>query len=110
MKYLLRVRSLVAVLATLVMLLASPSLVWAQGITVKGTVTDAKKEALPGVSVRVKGTSNGALTGMKGEYSLKGVAKNATLVFSFIGMKTQEVALAGRTNLDVVLSEDAKIT
>ena len=110
MKYLLRVRSLVAVLATLVMLLASPSLVWAQGITVKGTVTDAKKEALPGVSVRVKGTSNGALTGMKGEYSLKGVAKNATLVFSFIGMKTQEVALAGRTTVDVVLSEDAKVT
>lgn len=110
MKYLLRVRSLVAVLATLVMLLASPSLAWAQGITVKGTVTDAKKEALPGVSVRVKGTSNGALTGMKGEYTLKGVAKNATLVFSFIGMKTQEVALAGRTTLDVVLSEDAKIT
>lgn len=110
MKYLLRVRALLMTLVAVAMFLGTPGVSWAQSLTVKGMVTDAKHEALAGVSVRVKGTSNGALTGVKGDFALKGVAKNATLVFSFIGMKTQEVAVGGRSTINVVLTDDAKMT
>lgn len=78
--------------------------VFAQNITVKGKVTDAEtKETLIGVSVIVKGTSNGTQTDMNGNYSINAPA-DATLVFNYIGFGSQEVALSGRTTVDVQLS------
>ena len=70
----------------------------AQTRTVTGTVTSAEDEMpVPGVSVSVKGTTLGTVTNIDGEYELK-VPENAkTLVFSFVGMKTQEVAIEGTT-------------
>jgi TonB-linked SusC/RagA family outer membrane protein len=74
---------------------------------VSGSVTDANGP-LPGASVVVKGTTNGTQTDFDGNYSLDNVDGDATLVVSYIGYSTQEVALNGRTTVNVVLAEDAQ--
>ena len=74
---------------------------------VSGKVTDSSGSPLPGVSVVVKGTTNGTITDANGNYSLPTVPENATLQFSFVGMKAQEVVVAGRTTINVTLVEDA---
>lgn len=74
---------------------------------IKGTVKDAVGMTLPGVSVQEKGTSNGVITDADGKYNIN-ASSNATLVFSFIGMATQEVAVEGKSKVDVVLSESAE--
>ena len=74
-------------------------------ITVTGQVKDAYGP-VAGATVVVKGTSNGATTDVDGNYSIKGVRKGQTLVFSFIGYKTQEIA-ASKSTIDVTLAEDA---
>jgi len=73
---------------------------------VSGKVTDSTGSPLPGVSVVVKGTTNGTITDGNGNYSLPNVPENATLQFSFVGMKAQEVAVAGKTSITVVLEEE----
>lgn len=75
-------------------------------ITVKGVVTDEKGTPLTGVSVRVKGTNNGTLTGNDGSYSLI-VPDNAVLQISYIGYETQEIAVNGQTTLNVHLKVSA---
>lgn len=79
----------------------------AQSRTISGTVTDAADGSrIPGATVFVKGTSSGTATGENGTYSLS-VPQNAqTLVFSFIGMKPQEIAIGNRTTINVVLVND----
>ena len=78
-----------------------------QQSTVTGTVTDAETgDAMPGVNVLVRGTAIGAITDVAGKYSLQNVERNATLVFSFIGYVTQEVALGGRTVVDISLAAE----
>ncbi|WP_299556487.1 TonB-dependent receptor [Seonamhaeicola sp.] len=76
----------------------------AQQTTVSGTVSDASGP-LPGVNIVVKGTTQGTQTDFDGNYTLA-VDGNATLVFSFLGYKTKEVAVAGNTKIDVTLEED----
>ena len=75
--------------------------------SVSGEVTDSSGGALPGVSVVVKGTTNGTITDGNGNYSLPNVPENATLQFSFVGMKGQEIAVNGKTTVNVTLEEDA---
>ncbi len=82
-----------------------PNVVAAQ--KVQGTVSDAKGP-LPGVSVKVKGSSIGTVTDVNGKYSLNAPDGNATLVFSFVGYTTQEVPIANKSQLDVVLAETPK--
>ncbi len=77
-----------------------------QAQTVTGTVSDASGP-LPGASVVVKGTTNGTQTDFDGNYTLNDVPGDATLVFSYIGFATQEVAVNGQTTIDVTLQEDA---
>lgn len=75
---------------------------------ISGKVTDASNSPLPGVTVLVKGTSIGTITGVDGDYSLTGVPDDAeALVFSFIGMKTQEKAIGRNTIIDVTMESDA---
>lgn len=74
-------------------------------VTVTGVVSD-QMGPLPGVNVLEKGTQNGTVTGFDGDYTLT-VAEDATLVFSYVGFKTQEVAVDGQTTVDVTLAEDA---
>ncbi|WP_246484958.1 SusC/RagA family TonB-linked outer membrane protein [Chitinophaga qingshengii] len=86
-----------------------PVLVWAQQLTVKGRITGAGSgEALPGVTVRVKGTTGGAVSTPDGIYSLLLKQPDATLVFTFTGYTTQEVAVNGRNVINVVLQTGNK--
>ena len=80
--------------------------VQAQNIVVSGTVTDGEGEPLIGASVVEKGSSgNGAVTDLDGHFSIN-VPSNATLKFSYIGYIAQEIAVNGKTTIDVVLTED----
>tara|TARA_R110002050_G_scaffold300779_1_gene472593 strand:+ start:14213 stop:17710 length:3498 start_codon:yes stop_codon:yes gene_type:complete len=78
-----------------------------QSKTISGRVTDSSGAPLPGVTVVIKGTVKGTITDVDGSYSLPSVPGDGTLVFSFVGMKTQEVAVSGQSIIDVVLAEDA---
>ena len=78
-----------------------------KNIVVKGKVVDKGGEAVIGANVLVKGTSTGAVTDLDGNYTLS-VSPNATLVFSYIGMKSQTVAVNNRKQIDVTLEDEAK--
>ncbi len=74
--------------------------------TITGTVVDETGAPLPGVSVVVKGTTVGIVTDIDGNYSLDVPANAETLVFSFVGMKAQEVPIAGKTLINVTLAAE----
>lgn len=95
---------------------ASPSSIFAnvnevqitmQAATLKGQVITESGEPVIGASVMLKGTSNGTITDLDGNFTLKGMSKG-TLVISFIGYITQEIPLNGKTSLKVILKEDTK--
>lgn len=92
----------------LFMLLLSAGFVCAQQFSIKGTVIDKKlNEPIIGASVLVKGTSNGTITNMDGNYSLTNVSKGSILIVSYIGYQTQEITFNGtQTFLKVELNED----
>ncbi|KPL12508.1 MAG: hypothetical protein AMS26_17395 [Bacteroides sp. SM23_62] len=77
----------------------------AQDIQISGTVTDASGAPLPGVSIVVKGTTTGTASSVDGNFELP-VPPGATLVFSSVGMKSQEIAVGNQTVIDVVLEAD----
>ena len=77
-------------------------------ITVTGTVSDNLGPVI-GVNVSVEGTTMGGITDIDGNYTLNNVPSNATLVFSFIGYKTQQIAVNGRTRIDVKMEEDSEM-
>lgn len=93
-------------LLLLPVLLIMGSSAYAQ-ITVSGTVADATGP-IPGVNIVVQGTSNGAQSDFDGNYTIENVASDATLVFSYIGYTTQEVAVNGQSTLNVTLQEDVE--
>ena len=77
-------------------------------IVIKGKVTDKQGVAMPGVTVMLKGTTLGTATDANGQYELTVQKEHATiLVFSFVGMKTLEVAINGKSEINVKLEEDA---
>ncbi len=76
-------------------------------VKVSGKVTDSAGNALPGVSVSVKGSTNGTVTDSSGAYSLSSIPQNSVLVYSFVGMKTQEIKVAGKNSINVVLLDEA---
>ncbi|MDR3061248.1 MAG: TonB-dependent receptor [Dysgonamonadaceae bacterium] len=80
-----------------------------QAQEISGTVIDEKNEPLPGVSVSVKGTKDGMPTGLNGKFSLNVTDANAVLVFQYLGYKTQEVKIAGRTDVTVMMYEDQQL-
>ena len=88
-------------------LLLSVSLLFAQNtLSVKGKVTDVKNEAVPGVSVLVKGTMQGTITDADGLYSIQ-TNPQATLVFSFVGMQTQEIPVNNHASVNVQMKEQS---
>ena len=94
-------------LGLLLLLCLIPLCSIAQNITVKGIVKDNLGESVIGANVTEKGTTNGMITDLDGNFSLT-VQKNATLVISYIGYVTQEIAIKGNTNLNSILKEDSK--
>ena len=91
---------------TAVLMLASSEL-WAQETVVSGRVTDADDgTGLPGVNVVLQGTTTGTVTDVDGNYSLSVPSPQGTLVFTFVGMATQEVPINGRSRIDVALAPD----
>ena len=74
---------------------------------ISGTVTDQNGSAIIGASIVYKGKSNGTITDINGSYSLNEIPENATLQFSYIGMKKQDVVVGGKTTINVSLAEDA---
>ena len=96
-------RSLLLILFSAISLSVS-----AQTITVKGNVKDTSGEPVIGASVVEKGnTTNGTVTDLDGNFSIK-VDGKKTLVISYIGMKTQEVAVQGRKTINVQMVDDSK--
>lgn len=74
-------------------------------MVVQGYVTDAARDPLPGVTITVKGTSDGVITNVDGEYSIT-VSKNAILIFSYVGFVDQEIPIAGSKILNVTMEEE----
>ena len=81
----------------------------AQSKTVSGTVVDKAGEPVIGASVVVKGTTNGTITDFDGNFSLQGVPNNGTIQISFVGYKTQDVSVAGKSTVQVTLVEDTEM-
>ncbi len=75
---------------------------------VTGVVNDSSGEPLPGLSVVVKGTSNGVVTDFDGNYIISVPGNESTLVYSFIGMNTQEITVGDQTTINVVLTESTE--
>uniref|UniRef100_UPI0035644785 STN domain-containing protein n=1 Tax=Mariniphaga sediminis TaxID=1628158 RepID=UPI0035644785 len=74
--------------------------------TISGRVTDSGGQPLPGVTVVVKGTTQGTITDANGSYSLSNIPGDATLVFSFVGMRTQEIPIDEKSSINVALTEE----
>ena len=81
--------------------------IYGQLKNIQGVVTDVDGNPLPGVTVMVKGTTNGTITDIEGNYIINEVPQNATLIFSFVGMQTKEIASANQNVLNIVLEEEA---
>lgn len=97
-----------SVLLTLVVLLLAVCAVYAQ-TTVSGRIVSGEDSSpLPGVNILVKGTSNGTITDVNGDYSLVVPSGDGTLVFSFVGYLSQEVPLNGQSLINITLATDAK--
>jgi len=88
-----------------VMLLSLLSL--GQTISVQGTVTNENGNPVPGVTIVVKGSTQGTISSTNGSFSFSEVPSDATLVFSFIGMKTQEILVDGQSMINVTMEEEA---
>ncbi|MDR2948860.1 MAG: TonB-dependent receptor [Prevotella sp.] len=91
-------------------ILVSTSNIFAQSgnITVKGNVIDNNGEAIISGSVVVKGTTVGTVTDVDGNYEISAPA-NGTLVFTYVGFKSQEIPVAGKTSINVTLQEDTEM-
>ena len=79
-----------------------------QTTKVKGTVTDEQGEPLIGASIAIKGTSQGVITDFNGQFSID-ASRNAALIVSYVGYRSEEVQVKGQSNLKIVLKEDSKI-
>ncbi len=79
-----------------------------QDVTITGTVvSESDSQPLPGVNVLVKGTTTGAVTDFDGNYSIVAPDANSTLMFSYIGFTSQEIAINGQSQVNVSMTEDA---
>lgn len=81
--------------------------VYAQQKTVTGKIVDDEKQPLPGVTVVVKGTTQGSVTDFDGNYSITGVSPESVLTISFVGMLTQHVAVGSQSSINITMKTDA---
>jgi hypothetical protein len=83
--------------------------IFAHNVTVRETVFDITGELLIGVTVQTRGTAIGTMTDMGGNFSFPNVPSNVTLDVSYGDMRTQSIALSGKTNIQLVLEEDTEM-
>ena len=74
---------------------------------ISGKVTDSGGNPLPGVTITIKGTTNGTISNTDGTFEIQSVPENASLIFSFVGMKTQEIPVGGQSEINVSLVEES---
>ncbi|WP_090701648.1 SusC/RagA family TonB-linked outer membrane protein [Daejeonella rubra] len=96
------------ILLALILIFCGQSGVFAQN-QLKGIVRDSNKQSLPGVSVKIKGSSTGVVTSADGSFTLRSDLKQGILLFSYIGFLTQEITIDGRSNYEILLIEDATV-
>lgn len=77
--------------------------------TITGQVVDAKGEPLIGVSILVKGTTDGAITDLDGNYRIITKSNNPIIIYSYIGYKTQEIPLKGQTSINITMMDDTQV-
>ena len=87
-------------------IILAPNTLNQQVLSVTGVVKDEAGEIIPGVSVIVKGTTNGTITDIDGNYSIANVPEGATLVFSFIGMKSQEIIVGSKMVINITMAQE----
>jgi hypothetical protein len=92
----------------IMLLFLASTLVYAQRITITGTVSDEKGAPLPGSTVQLKGTTTGGLTDLNGKYSVEVPGSNSILVFSFVGYAPKEVQVLNQSVINVSLKEDVQ--
>ncbi len=90
------------------LMIVCSTIAMAQG-KVTGTVVDASGESVIGASVMVKGTSNGTITDMDGNFTIQNVPQDGTLIISYIGFRTQNIPVSGKSNLKITLEEDKQL-
>ena len=95
-------------LSLLLLLIITPFCIFSQTRTISGKVIDSNNESLIGVNVIEKGTTNGTVTDIDGNFSVN-VPSNATLLISYVGYISQEVSVEGKTSIDIVLVEDSEM-
>ncbi|MFV0266366.1 MAG: SusC/RagA family TonB-linked outer membrane protein, partial [Draconibacterium sp.] len=78
-----------------------------QNKNISGKVTDKSGQPLPGVTVVIKGTSQGTVTGNDGTYSLNNIPEKATLLFSFVGMRSQEIVIGNQATINLQMEEES---
>ncbi len=98
--------TVIILIACFVQVIAADSAL-AQQKSVSGKITDVSGQPMPGVSVVVKGTTQGTITSAEGNYTLENVPDGATLNFSFVGMQSQELSVGNLTTINITLVEEA---
>lgn len=91
----------------IILLMMIPMLAFSQTVTVSGVVTNEQSEPIPGVSIVVDGTTHGTITDLDGKYTLESVPEEGVLVYSYVGMKSKEIAVEGKTIINVQLEMKA---
>jgi len=99
-------RKLNIILILAVLNLFNSYALFAQGISVSGTVKDKTGNTIPGVTITEKGTSNVTVTGLNGNYKIEVIGSSSVLTYSFIGLKSQEIKVGQNRQIDVVLVDD----
>ncbi|MDH5605002.1 MAG: TonB-dependent receptor plug domain-containing protein, partial [Cyclobacteriaceae bacterium] len=96
------------ILSVLLLVMFALTQMYARAVdfTVSGTITDGTGAVVPGVYVVEKGTSNGTVTNADGEFSLNVADENSNIRISFIGYTTQDIAVSGRSSIDIILVPD----
>jgi len=88
-----------------ILLFSAPAFAQAQSKTVTGTVSDANKMAIPGVTVLAKGTKSSTVTDFDGKYQIKVSGENPVLIFNYIGFEHKEIAAGNKTQVNATLKE-----
>ncbi len=77
-----------------------------KGENISGIVRNTKGEPIPGVTIVIKGTNNGIITDSDGNYELKNIPSDGILVFSFVGMKSKEIVVAGQSTINITMEDE----